>query len=219
MFCILDVLFRIISIIVLTIYLNVFGFLTFGHERIWWRLIQKSTSYAIKLVSILFYYYHWVDTTAGGLLVPEGIIRPVVSASALTTISKIHSITNLQLINFKILWKLRFQLPQCKVDLSWILAVLFRTLSIIVLTIYLNCLAFQRLGHERIWWRLIQKSASYAVKLVSTLFYYYHWVDTTAGGLLVPEGIIRPVVGASALTTISKIHFVTNLQLINFEIL
>ena len=31
-----------------------------------------------------FYYYHWVDTSAGGQLVPEGIIRPVVSASALT---------------------------------------------------------------------------------------------------------------------------------------
>ena len=31
-----------------------------------------------------FYYYHWVDTSAGGLLVPEAITRPVVSASALT---------------------------------------------------------------------------------------------------------------------------------------
>jgi hypothetical protein len=30
------------------------------------------------------YYYHWVDTSAGGLLVPEGIIRPVGSGSALT---------------------------------------------------------------------------------------------------------------------------------------
>jgi hypothetical protein len=35
-------------------------------------------------VYISFYYYHWVDTTAGGLLVPDGIIRPVVSASAQT---------------------------------------------------------------------------------------------------------------------------------------
>ena len=30
-----------------------------------------------------FYYYHWVDTFVGELLVPEGNIRPVVSASAL----------------------------------------------------------------------------------------------------------------------------------------
>ena len=28
--------------------------------------------------------YHWVDTSAGGLFVPEGIIRPVVTVSALT---------------------------------------------------------------------------------------------------------------------------------------
>ena len=27
--------------------------------------------------------YHWVDISAGGLLIPEGIIRPVVSAFAL----------------------------------------------------------------------------------------------------------------------------------------
>jgi hypothetical protein len=25
-----------------------------------------------------FYYHHWVDTSAGGLIVSEGIIRPVV---------------------------------------------------------------------------------------------------------------------------------------------
>ena len=31
-----------------------------------------------------FYYYHWVDTSAGGLLVPEGIIHPVVTVSVLT---------------------------------------------------------------------------------------------------------------------------------------
>jgi hypothetical protein len=29
------------------------------------------------------YYYHWVDISAGGLLVPDGVILPVVSASSL----------------------------------------------------------------------------------------------------------------------------------------
>ena len=28
-----------------------------------------------------FYYYHWVDPSAGGILVTEGIINPVVSDS------------------------------------------------------------------------------------------------------------------------------------------
>jgi len=32
----------------------------------------------------VFYYYHCVDISACGLLVPKGIISPVVSASALT---------------------------------------------------------------------------------------------------------------------------------------
>jgi hypothetical protein len=31
----------------------------------------------------MFYYYHWVDTYAGRLLVPEDIIRPVANTSAL----------------------------------------------------------------------------------------------------------------------------------------
>jgi hypothetical protein len=26
-------------------------------------------------------YYHWVDISAGGLLIPEGIIHPVVSVT------------------------------------------------------------------------------------------------------------------------------------------
>ena len=37
------------------------------------------------------------------------------------------------------------------------------------------------------------RNASCALNLIAT-FYYCHWVDTSAGGLLVLEGIIRPVV-------------------------
>jgi hypothetical protein len=32
------------------------------------------------------YYYHWDDTSVGGLLVPEGIILSVVNVSALVCI-------------------------------------------------------------------------------------------------------------------------------------
>lgn len=32
----------------------------------------------------VFMNYHWIDTSAGGQLVPEGIILPVVSVSAPT---------------------------------------------------------------------------------------------------------------------------------------
>jgi hypothetical protein len=33
---------------------------------------------------------HWVDTSAGKLLVPDGIIRPVISVSALTWLNDFH---------------------------------------------------------------------------------------------------------------------------------
>jgi hypothetical protein len=35
---------------------------------------------------IALYCYHMVDTSAGELLIPEGIIRPVVSASTKTKV-------------------------------------------------------------------------------------------------------------------------------------
>jgi hypothetical protein len=38
-------------------------------------------------------------------------------------------------------------------------------------------------------------------------FYHYLWVDTDAGELLVPEGMIRPVVNASALTWLDTYMF------------
>ena len=40
-----------------------------------------------------------------------------------------------------------------------------------MLTLYLKLFAFQCFVRKRIWWRLIEKSASYATKLVSTMFY------------------------------------------------
>lgn len=36
-----------------------------------------------KFIYLRLYYYHWVDTSVGGLLVPDGIINPVVSYLAL----------------------------------------------------------------------------------------------------------------------------------------
>jgi hypothetical protein len=51
---------------------------------IWYSVIQKQFPETRRARSILYNYYHWIDTSADGLLVPEGIIRPVISASALT---------------------------------------------------------------------------------------------------------------------------------------
>ena len=38
--------------------------------------------------------FHWVDTSAGGLLVPEGTISPVVSVSALAWFIRYYTIND-----------------------------------------------------------------------------------------------------------------------------
>ena len=44
---------------------------------------------------------------------------------------------------------------------------------------------------------------------------YYHCVDISTGGILVPEGIIRPVVSASELTWFIRYIYYWNLQFLN----
>jgi hypothetical protein len=70
---------------------------------------------APKIRYLRFYFYHWVDTSADGLLVPEGIICPVVSASELTSIYFL----NLQFLNnIRIRKKNRVLLPHEYVTLA-----------------------------------------------------------------------------------------------------
>ena len=57
-----------------------------------WIVLNFILSYLIYYYDFLlaiffhspFHYYQWADTFAGGLLVPEGIIRPVMDASVLS---------------------------------------------------------------------------------------------------------------------------------------
>jgi uncharacterized membrane protein YwzB len=63
----------------------------------------------------------------------------------------------------------------------------------------------------------LSRNALCAPNLIST-FYYYHWVDTSADGLLISEDIIRPVVSVSALTWFIIICY-WNLQFLNNEII
>jgi hypothetical protein len=45
------------------------------------RAMSSTLEYtALNLISTFFYYYHWVDISAGGLSVPKDIILPVASA-------------------------------------------------------------------------------------------------------------------------------------------
>jgi hypothetical protein len=47
-------------------------------------MLNIPSKFKKHVVRIKFDNYHWVDTSAGGLLVPEGILLPVVNISVLT---------------------------------------------------------------------------------------------------------------------------------------
>jgi hypothetical protein len=65
--------------------------------------------------------YHWVDSSAGGLYIsPEGIIRPVVSASVLTLFIRYIYYWDLHFLNNIIINKTNVLLPQ-----SWLTVVDF----------------------------------------------------------------------------------------------
>ena len=60
----------------------------------------------------VFYYFHWIDTSVGGLLVPDGSIRPVVSASALTLLTRYIIYKKTLFLKHEILIKTKILLPQ-----------------------------------------------------------------------------------------------------------
>ena len=62
--------------------------------------------------------YDWVYTSAGGVFVPHGIIRPVVSASVLTWFIRYIYYSNLQFLNNIIINKTKVLLPQAYVTLA-----------------------------------------------------------------------------------------------------
>jgi hypothetical protein len=97
----------------------------------------------------------WVYTSAGGVVVPESIIRPVVSASALTWFIRYMYYWKLQYLNNVIINKTKVLLPQAYVTLA---------------DYYL---AFQSFDFVRTWWRLFQK------RVVHTKFDIYVFIIQT----------------------------------------
>ena len=65
-----------------------------------------------------FYYYHWVDTSDDGLLVHEGIICPVVSASALKWLIRYIYYWNLQFLNNVTLMEIKVLFPHAYMTLA-----------------------------------------------------------------------------------------------------
>ena len=100
-----------------------------------------------------FYYYYWVDISAGGLLVPECMIRPVVSVSVLTFFIRYIYYWNLQFLIKVISSKLKFTF----LTHSWpllILAIMYKPFRFIVPN------TFKLFGFQicRFWAYLIPKT-------------------------------------------------------------
>jgi hypothetical protein len=89
-----------------------------GGQLYWLRKPEypERTTDLSQVTYLRFYYYHWVDTFSGGLLVPEDIIRPVVSVSALTWFIRYIQYWNLEFC--QLYWLRKPEYPERTTDLS-----------------------------------------------------------------------------------------------------
>ena len=125
-------------------------FLSLGRYLCWWTISPRGYHPPSSQS-----FYHWVDTSVGGLLVPEGIIHPVVRVSITGSIPLLVD----------------YQSPR---------------VSSAQQSVFLS------LGRYLCWWTISPRG--YHPPSSQS---FYHWVDTSDGGLLVLEDIIRPVVRVS----------------------
>ena len=174
-------------------------------------------------------YYHWIDTSAGGLLVTESIIRPVVSVTTTGStpllldyqsqrVSSVQQSVFLSLDRHLCWWTIshrEYHPSSCQCYYHWIdtsAGGLLVTESIIrpvvsvtttgstpllldyqsqrVSSVQLS--VFLSLDRHLCWWTISHREYH-----PSSCQCYYHWIDTSAGGLLVTESIIRPVVSVT----------------------
>ena len=113
-FCVFSFSFCMLFVISVSVFFASSLSLDFPIFRFWAYLMKviPETRCALNLMS-KFYYYYWFDITGVGLLVPEGIIHPVVSAaSALTWFNRYMYYWNLQFQNNKSIIKIKVLLPQ-----------------------------------------------------------------------------------------------------------
>ena len=79
--------------------------------------ILRETCRAHLIEYLCFYCYHWIDDSAGGLLVPDGIIRPVISRLVQTWF--MIYIHNWNILNNVIIIKTKVIFPQAYVVFSY----------------------------------------------------------------------------------------------------
>ena len=125
-------------------------FRSLGRYLYWWTISPRGYHTPSSQC-----FYHWVDTSTGGLLVLEGIIHPVVSVSITGSIPLLVD----------------YQASRIS---------------------YTQQSVFRSLGRYLYWWTISPRGYH-----TPSSQCFYHWVDTSTGGLLGLEGIIHPVVSVS----------------------
>jgi hypothetical protein len=90
-----------------TFIITLFLLLSLGGYLCWWTISPWGYH---SLSSLGF--YHWVDTSVGGLLVPEGIVHSVVWASPLTWFIRYIYYWNLLFLNNMIINETKVVFPQ-----------------------------------------------------------------------------------------------------------
>ena len=211
-------------------------FLSLDRHLCWWTISHREYH-----PSSCQCYYHWIDTSAGELLVTESIIRPVVSGSITGStplllnyqsqrVSFVQQSVLLSLDRYLCWWTIshrEYHPSSCQCYYHWIdtsAGGLLVTESIIRPVVSVTTTGstpllvnyqsqrvssvqqsvFLSLDRHLCWWTISHREYH-----PSSCQCYYHWIDTSAGGLLVTESIIRPVV---SVTTTGSTPLLVNYQ-------
>ena len=192
--------------------------LSLGQYHSWWIISPRGYHSPSSQC-----FYHWVNTTLGGLLVPEGIILPVVSVPITGSIPLLGIISprgyhspSSQCCSWWIIGLRGYHSPSSQCFYHWVNTTLGGLLvpegiilpvvsvsitgSIPLLVDYqsprciiLPVVSVSITGSIQHSWWIISPRGYHSPSSQC----FHHWVNTTLGGLLVPEGIILPVVRVS----------------------
>ena len=174
-------------------------FLSLGRYLYWWTISRRGYHTPSSQC-----FYHWVDTSTGGLLVLECIKHPLVSVSITGSIpllvdyqssrvSYTQQSVFLSLGQYLYWWTISprvYHILSSQCFYHWVDTSTGGYQSSRVS--YTQQSVFLSLGRYLYWWTISPRGYH-----TPSSQCFYHWVNTSTGGLLVLECIIHPVVSVS----------------------
>ena len=163
-------------------------FLSLGRYLYWWTISPRRYHAPNSQC-----FYHQVDTSTGGLLVLEGIIHPVVSVSITGSIPLLvdHQSSRVSYTKQSVFLSLGYHgHPVVSVSITGSIPLLVDYQSSRVSSTKQS--VFLSLGRYLCQWTISPRGYHPPSSQC-----FYHWVDTSASGLLDLEGIIHQIVSVS----------------------